>query len=210
MSKVKLDLKNKDYTQLSTFATQHNAAVTSNPNFLTPDPTVTVFASVLGSYRDSLTQITVAETALEVLRSQRGLMRDALETVLTTRGAYVQKASDGSEPKILSAAFQVQVNGSPTTSMDKPNEVTATMGDSDGEVDVSCHAVPRARSYLVEYREHSDLAVPGPWAQGKFGTRSSATVVGLVAGKKYGFHVRALGPNELESPWSDEVVCMAP
>ena len=39
---------------------------------------------------------------------------------------------------------------------------------------------------------------------------SAATVTGLVSGKKYAFRIRALGPNDLESPWSDEAVCMAP
>ena len=210
MSKVKLDLKSKDFAQLFTFATEHGVAVTGNPNFLTLDPPAAAYNSVVNSYRDNLTQIAVAETALEVLRSQRGVLRISVETVLNTRGAYVQKTADGSEPKILSAAFQVQEDGSPTTSMDKPYEVTATMGVSEGQVDVSCHAVPRAKTYIIEHREHSDTVAPGPWVQGKIGTRSYSTVVGLAPGKKYGFHVRALGPNELESPWSDEVVCMAP
>ena len=94
--------------------------------------------------------------------------------------------------------------------MDKPYNMTATMGDNDGEIDLGCHAVPKAKSYIYEIREHSDTAAPGSWGGAKFGTRSSMTFTGLVSGRKYSFRVRALGPNELESPWSDEVVCMAP
>jgi hypothetical protein len=41
-------------------------------------------------------------------------------------------------------------------------------------------------------------------------TRSGTVFIGLVSGQKYAYRIRALGPNELESPWSDEVVCMAP
>jgi hypothetical protein len=39
---------------------------------------------------------------------------------------------------------------------------------------------------------------------------SSSFGQGFVPGKRYAFRIRALGPNELESPWSDEVSCMAP
>ena len=38
----------------------------------------------------------------------------------------------------------------------------------------------------------------------------SATLTGLTSGTKYAFRIRVLGPNDLESPWSDEVICMAP
>jgi hypothetical protein len=30
----------------------------------------------------------------------------------------------------------------------------------------------------------------------------------LVPGKRYAFRIRVLGPNELESPWSEGVTCM--
>jgi hypothetical protein len=209
MSKVKLDLKSKDFQQLGTFATAHKDAIDGSTVFTTPDPTALIYDAKLGDYSDKLLQIAAAETALEVLRAERGELRTSLEGYLTTRGAYVQKISGGDEAKILSAAFQVQAEGTPTTSIDKPYDVYATIGDDEGEVDVGCHAVPRAKTYIVEYREHSDISAPGAWTQGKVGTRSSSTISGLVSGKKYGFRIRALGPNELESPWSDEVVCMA-
>lgn len=98
----------------------------------------------------------------------------------------------------------------PTTSMEKPYDVSATMGDNPGEIDLGCHAVPKAKSYLIEMRDHSDTAAPGPWVQVKVSGRSSATIKGLVSGSKYAFRIRALGPNDLESPWSDEAICMAP
>ena len=119
-------------------------------------------------------------------------------------------ASGGDLAKILSAAFGVQADATPTTSMEKPYDVYATMGDNPGEIDLSCHAVPKTKSYIIEMRQHSDTAAPGPWTQAKISGRSSATLTGLTSGTKYAFRIRALGPNDLESPWSEEVICMAP
>lgn len=210
MSKVKLDLKAKDNPNLNDFARTHADAIASNTNFPTPDPTAAVFDALRSDYSDKLDQITAAENYLEELRVRRGQLRVSLEAALTTRGEYVERTSGGDAAKILSAGFEVQAEGSATTSIDKPTDLSATMGDDEGEIDVACHAVLRAKSYIIEYREHSDTAAPGAWIHGKVSTRSSATIAGLVSGKKYGFRIRALGPNELESPWSDEVVCMAP
>lgn len=107
--------------------------------------------------------------------------------------------------------FPIRVLGLFVVSVEALNEfIGCTMGDFEGEIDVQCNAVPKAKSYIYEMREHPDTAAPGPWAQAKIATRSSASINGLVPGKRYAFRIRALGPNELESPWSDEVTCMAP
>jgi hypothetical protein len=98
----------------------------------------------------------------------------------------------------------------PTTSMEKPHDISATMGDNPGETDITCHDAPRTKSSTIEIRAHLDTAAPGPWTQAKISGRSSATISGLATGMKYAFRIRALGPNDLESPWSDEAVCMAP
>ena len=85
--------------------------------------------------------------------------------------------------------------------------------------------LPKAKSYIYGRREHPDTAAL-PFKH----KPSSATLCdlcgsalkissttadlrfnGLVPGKRYAFRIRAHGPNdELESPWSDEVSCMAP
>jgi len=210
MSKVKLDLKNKDFLQIKDFATTHRDAMVGNANFPTPDPTSAVFDAALGGYTAKLDQITAAEIELQTLRADRDTLRKDLEAKLNGRGEYVEKASAEEAAKILSSGFDIQAESTPTTSIDKPVSVTATMGDNPGEIDVGCDAVYKAKSYIYEIREHSDTAAPGPWGGAKVGTRSSVTFSGLVSGKKYSFRIRALGPNELESPWSDEVISMAP
>ena len=210
MAKVKLELQEKNHTALGEFGTAHKDAMAGNANFPTPSPTAAVYDASLAAYLAKSEEINALEIQLATARAQRDELRIVLEANLTARGAYVQEESGGEEAIILSAAFGVQATGSATTSMPKPENPAASMGDFEGEIDVQCSAVPKAKSYIYEMREHPDTAAPGPWSQAKIATRSSASINGLVPGKRYAFRIRALGPNELESPWSDEVTCMAP
>ena len=210
MSKVKLDLQRKDYVQLLIFAKDHAAAMVGNVNYGFPVPDSVIFDAASNSYAAKLDEISAVETALQTLRAERDSLRVSLEGNLNSRGIYVNEASGGDMAKILSAAFAIQADATQTTSMEKPYEVSATMGDNPGEIDLGCHAMAKAKSYLIERRDHSDTATPGSWVQVKVSTRSSATIGGLVSGTRHAFRIRALGPNELESPWSDEAICMAP
>ena len=86
----------------------------------------------------------------------------------------------------------------------------ATAGDDEGEAEVACDSVPHAKSHIIQCREHPEDGPSGAWVQAKVSSRSSTTVTGLISGKKYAFRMRALGPDEVESPWSDEVACRVP
>lgn len=210
MAKVKLELQGKNDEVLRTFAQNHIVSMNGNPNYPEPKPSAADFNPKEAAYSVKLDEITAAETALKALRAERDELRVALEAALNLRGAYVDEASGGDEAKILSTGFQVQSSGSTTTSIAAPYGVAATMGDDEGEIDLSWHRDPKSRSFIIEMRDHSDTEAPGPWVQVKVSARSSCTVTGLTGGKKHAFRIRALGPNELESPWSAEVVCMAP
>ncbi len=210
MAKVKLDLQNKDFLQLEKFATDHSKAMAGNANYTTPSPAAAVFDAALADYAGKNAEIVTAEMDLQTKRAERVALRAALEKELNSRGVYVQEVSGGDEAKILSAGFDVQAAATPTTSIAVPSNVTASMGDNPGEIDVGCNAVSKAKSYLIEYRQHSETSAPGNWTLAKVASRSSATLSGMESGRKYAFRMRALGPNDLESPWSDEAVCMAP
>lgn len=210
MAKVKLELQSKNDEVLRTFTQNHIASITGNPYYPTPKPAAVDFDGKEAVYSARLDEIAAAETALAALRAGKDGLRAELEAALNARAAYVDEASGGDEAKILSAGFEVQAAGSATTSIAAPHGVVATMGDDEGEIDVAWHRDPKSRSFVIEMREHSDMEAPGPWAQAKLSTRSSCTVTGLTSGKRYAFRIRALGPNELESPWSAEVTCMAP
>lgn len=209
MSKVKLGLDEKDDDQLVLFAQTHAGAMVGNANFTTPSPTDVVFDGSVTALEDRLATIATKEAELASLVAGLPALRAAVATNLNLRASYVELTSLGVAEKILTAAFEVQGDGTPTTSLPQPLSLVAKIGANAGEINLSCAAVSRAKSYVWECRVHDEGEVPGPWTPCKFSSGSKATATGLISGKKYAFRVRALGPNDIESPWSDEAISMA-
>lgn len=212
MAKVKFNPRPLTSQELNTFATTHknNMATPSvAADFPSPMPDVATFNASLAAYDTKLHEISQAEDALDTLRKQRDALRTALEEHLGTRAGYVQTQSGGDEAKIVSTGFDLQSDRVPTSEMPKPTNLTATIGKKEGEIILKCDGVPKAKTYFWECRTHDDGAAPGTWTLVKISNASKITVTGLISGKKYAFRVRVFGPNDLESPWSDEAVEMA-
>lgn len=212
MSKVKLELQKLDDAGLAALAAAHKQALSTAPGntvYTTPRPAPAVFDPILAQFQAKLAEINVQEKALEAQRGQRDALRAQLEAQLTIRAGYVQETSAGDEGKIGFSAFATQNEGSPTTSMPIPQNVKAVMGKK-GEIKVSCKAVPKAKSYTWRCREHVEGQPAGAWANVKSTSTASFIVPNLTSGKTYAFSVMVLGPNNTESDWSDEAVCMAP
>lgn len=209
MAKVKLELEFMTDEQVFSAAKLHKTKMTGNAKFASPIPTAAIFDQDLADYGDSLDWIKDTEAALKSRRALKETQKAKVKTNMSQRRGYVDSASKGVAEDILTTGFDIQSDRVPTTSLPRPQNLIATIGDNAGEIDLGCDAVKKAQSYIWECREHVDGQVAGAWSQVKVGGRSTITATGLVSGRKYAFRVRALGPNETESPWSDEAVCMA-
>jgi len=211
MNRIKLDLKNKNDDTLRNFATEHQAAIADNPRFPDPVPDAPDFDGALAAFSAKLDAIAAARTALAALLAEKRDLRAALETRLNGRANHVEITAGSDPAAIRSAGFEPRARRTSTSRIAPPQNLTATMGVNAGEVILTCAPVRKARAYLIDLRDH-DGAPPAEtgWRQARVASRSTATVTGLVSGRKYAFRIRALGPNDLESPWSDEAVCMAP
>lgn len=209
MAKVRLTLQGLTDSELASLGTLHTTKMTGNAAFPSPVPNAAGFAALLADFTAKMDAVAAAELALAQLYSEKEAARSALELGLSQRGNYVEMTSGGDPALIQSAGFEVQSAPTPTTSLERPGNVSASTGDDDGEIDVSWNPVAKARNYIVECREHIDGQVPGAWTQVKIVSRSKLTATGLVTGRKYAFRVRALGPNSVESPWSDEALGLA-
>lgn len=209
MAKVKLNLDGLTDAELLALATVHTTQITGNADFPAPVPTPASLAATVSAFSDKADEIEVALIALAQLYTEKAALREDLEGAMTIRGGYVESTSGGNPAKIQSTGLAVQDAPTPTTALPRPENVSASTGDDSGEVDISWDRVPRAKNYQVECREHIDGQVPGPWTQVKIANRSKLTATGLVTGRKYAFRLRALGPNDVESPWSDEALGLA-
>jgi Fibronectin type III domain len=207
MAKVKLNLRSKTDDELSAFCTNHKTKMAGNAAFPTPDPTAAVYDAALATFVAKLAAVRALEDSLAQAVAEKDMAREALELVTSKRGNYVDNASNGEEAPILSAGFDVRATGAPIGELPAPQNLVATMGDNEGEVDLGCNRVRGAASYVFECRLYNQPG--GPWQQVKISKKSSTTVTGMVSGTKYAFRVRAVGA-EGEGAWSDEAVVMAP
>ncbi|MEZ5387411.1 MAG: fibronectin type III domain-containing protein [Prosthecobacter sp.] len=206
MAKPKLDLKARTDTELLTYAQAHVTAMTGNAAFPTPTPDAAAFAAQITAFNDAINAADTAQQAAQQKTVEKHGQRALLEQALIQRGNYVETASGGDEATILSAGFDVRSAPTPPAAPVTPTNVSATMGDHAGEIDLQWTPPKGAKSYIVEC---STYAVPRTWQQVKIVTRSALTVPDLTPGDVYVFRVKAIG-SAGESDWSDEAVERAP
>lgn len=209
MAKVSLELDEKNDEQLRTFATNHKNAMAGNANFATPSPTALIFDGDLDAYAAILDDIALDEAALTSKRAQKEVLKKKVKVNLTSRGSYVEDITGGDAVKIATSNLPLQAAPTPTTSMPQPQNAKAFTGKMEGEIGLSCDAIPKTKSYLWQCRTHEDGQPPGPWVNIKPAGKSDTTATGLESGKQYAFRVQVLGPNEILSPWSDECIARA-
>ena len=75
-------------------------------------------------------------------------------------------------------------------------------------LDAACDPVAKSKSY--EWQTSDDPPTNTSWTYAKTTTKSSTTLTALVSGAKKWVRVRALGPKEIKSPWSDPALKRVP
>ncbi len=198
MAKTKLDLYSKNDAALQQFAETHQQKITGNGDFPSPVPSDEHFANLLSIFSNSVDEMEEADVAYQESVSVKNQAREQLMLGLIQRGSYVDTASAGDPSKILSAGFEVSDTNRAPTELTAPENLTASIGDRKGELDLAWDAVFRARAYIVEIRINDETL---PWQQATFTTRSRVTVQNLETGKTYAARVKAIGAKG-DSPWS--------
>lgn len=207
MAKVKLNLNGLSTTEKVAKAHQIVSAMTGNPDFTTPHPTlvqVTTAADNLDTaFSDAQTARQAAMTKTSILHEKE----DALEAVLRQLAAYVESVSGDDDKKILSAGFNVRSATTSTPAPTAPAALSATEGDHEGEIDLTWDKVKSAKSYIIE--RSPDPPSGTSWAHEGVALKSSATVSGLASGTRYWFRVAAVMTSG-QSGWSDPATKIAP
>jgi hypothetical protein len=206
MAKVKLNLKDRSDENLSQLADQHIAAMTGNANFVTPNPLAPAFLTLATGFQDAVLAAEAARQSALQATSVRDTARIALEVGFNQRATYVESTSGFDETKILSSGLSTRDQAAPIGELPAPMDFLATMGDQEGEIDLTWSSVRGAKSYNVE---KSPYATPRVWMAADTVVKSRMTVGGLTPGATYAFRVSAIGTAG-RSPWSDDSVKMAP
>ena len=141
-----------------------------------------------------------------VLTTEQGGLKSGLIELLTQFGAFVEIKANGDAALIQSTGFDVRAsNTTPVGPLGQLQNLSATVGDHDGELDLDWDNIRGAKGYLMQ--QSLDPMTPTSWTSLNQASPSKATIKNLTSGTKYWFRVAATdGPG----PWSNPVAKIAP
>lgn len=208
MAKVKLNFTRLTIPEKLQLVKQILTAMTGNPNFPTPQPTLAQVSAAADALETADSTAQTARAASKTATSERDQKMKALDLLVAQLAAHVESVSGDDETKILSAGMDVRATGSPGSDPPaQPQGVAATEGDHAGELDVQWDRIVNARSYVLE--SSTDPTNPALWKHAMVVTTSHATLEGLVSGQRYWVRVAAVNTNG-QSGWSDPATKIAP
>jgi len=207
-NQIVLDLKSLTVPDKIQFLRDVVTAVTGNANYPTPDPALTVITTKANNLETALGAQAAAQQAAKTATTNLETKEKEADAAIGSLADYVWKTSTGDEAKIQSAGMSLRAPRTPTTSLPAPQNLALTGGDNDGELDAQWDRVPKAKNYEVQLSD--DPPTSSSWAYAKTTTKSKTTLTGLPSGAKKWVRVRALGPKEITSPWSDPAVKRVP
>ena len=207
MAKVKLSLQNLTDDELLSLARAHISSMAGNANFTTPSPSAAAYLATTDAFEAKITAKDNAVAAAKQATLERDAARDAIEDSTRQRGTYVETTSVGDAIKITSSGFGMKAPAAPVGMPVQTEYLAPSIGDMEGEVDLTWDKVRGANSYMIQ--KSPDPITGTSWTMGGVSTKSSATLSGLTSGTKYWFRVAAIGAAG-QGPWSDPATKMAP
>lgn len=220
MLKVKLGLDRLSIPQKLQLTQAIVGAMTGNDSFPTPNPSLANVTSSASFLQNALTARDGLLADARQATTQLGTDEAALDAILSRLAAYVEGVAnapgvtpDAGTALIQSAGMAVAGSGGHARPgpLPQPEDLSATLGDAPGEVDLHWHAVRGAKSYVVRYTT-DPTAAPASWTTTLPSSPSKMTVSGLVSGTMYWFQVMAVGTGSAgdnNSPWSAQTNCRA-
>ena len=204
MSKVKQSLQSRSVADLLRHANRVVTALTDHEQFPTPNPPLSQLTAKADALQHKLHQRAELQRHLAIVGEELAALRVELMHLLNQLGQYVDNASGGNAALIRSAGMDVRAERVRITDIERPGDLTASVGDNDGEVALAWDRVRGAKSYELQASEDA-----ASWQHAGISTRSKSSIASLTSGTKYWFRVRAIGSNA-ESPWSDPATSVAP
>ncbi len=207
MSTVKLSLATLAIEEKTQLASNIGTAMTGNALFTNPDPTLASLKATADALTTATTKAAEARAKAQIATMEQDAAEDALDTVLTQLGTYVEGATKGNEAGILSAGMAVKAAANASGPLPAPGPVSASTGDAPGEIDLLWPRIPGAKSFVIQYATDPS-ATDADWKFGGTSTKSSATVTSLAPGARLWFRIAATGTSG-QSPWSSPVTARA-
>jgi hypothetical protein len=207
MAKVKLNFRRLSVAEKIAKAQQIVTALTGNASFPNPNPPLATITTGTNSLSGAYATALAAKAALKAAVADQSAKEDALDQLISQIASYVESVAGMDETLINSAGMDAKAPPSAPQMPDTPSSLESTVGDHDGQIDLSWDPVSGAKSYVIQ--QSADPPTTTSWAHDSTSTKSSTTVDGLTSGTRYWFRVSAVGPRG-QSGWSDPATKIAP
>jgi len=207
MARVKLNFKRLSVPEKIAKARQILSALTGNATFTNPVPPLATLGAGVDALDDAYTSAQTNKQAWHGAVDVQTAKEDALDQLISQCASYVESVAGLDDSVIASAGMDPRPPVGSSTLPETPNGLDATIGDHEGELDLSWNPVTNAMSYLVQ--KSLDPNNAASWTQAGTATKSSTTIDGLTSGTRYWFRVSAVGAQG-QSGWSDPATKIAP
>jgi hypothetical protein len=175
--------------------------MTGNAAFPTPDPKIADVVAARDAYIAAVDAAKDSTIAVAVRRQ----LRQALVALLRKLALYVQAASGGDLPTLLSSGFTAQRVRQPVGELTAPINLRLSRGKTSGQI--VARFTPLAKAGAYEWR-YAMSTTPLAWERADTTLAAKTTLQGLVPGMQYIVQVRAIGTAG-PSDWSDAAMLMA-
>jgi hypothetical protein len=197
MAKIKFDHTSLDTPAFITRMREISTALTGNAVFAALAARLAPFNAVVDSLETRNTTYNATVQLASQQLTERDLERAAAEDAARAL-ASASEAETVDEADLLSGGWHLTSPPAPVGAMPAPQNLSATGGDLEGEVDLQWEPVTGRDAYITDWAANP----AGPWTQFYVGNNSSCTASGLNPGQMFYFRVRAVGPLG-PGPWSD-------
>src|SRR6185369_5328672 len=207
MARIRLNLRSLSVTDKIAKGRQIVTAMTNNTNFPNPSPPLTEITASLDELTQAfaLVQSAKSEVSTRVVTQDNSEAR--LDQLLTQLAGYVESVAGRDDTLITSVGMETKATPSAATVPSVPQALAANAGEHEGEINLLWKAVPKARSYIIEFS--LDPATASSWTHVGIATSASKVVTNLTSGKRYWFRVAAVGAGG-QSGWSEHATKVVP
>jgi len=207
MARIRLNLRSLSVTDKIAKGRQIVTAMTNNTNFPNPSPPLTEITASLDELTQAfaLVQSAKSEVSTRVVTQDNSEAR--LDQLLTQLAGYVESVAGRDDTLITSVGMETKAVPSAATVPSLPQALAANAGEHEGEINLLWKAVPKARSYIIEFS--LDPATASSWTHVGIATSASKVVTNLTSGKRYWFRVAAVGAGG-QSGWSEHATKVVP
>ncbi len=164
------------------------AAMTGNPHFSTPTPTMAELGTAIADYESALA---AAAKGSSLEKGRKNEKRAKLTELLHHLGNYVLFTAKGNRLVAQSSGFTIAKEPSAAPELEKPRSLVLEEGATAGQLKLRFKRPRGVRSYLYQYTP--DPLTPTSEWKSQYGTVSRAVLSGLTSKEKYWVRVVAIG-----------------